>query len=86
MTRRDLELLNSMSYVLECGVLGYNGELKFELDKLCSDLDEIDQCVPSMEARSMLRNAHAFYRGDDYRKGASELARASRTWWRELLK
>lgn len=85
MKRRDIELLGSLSYVLECGVLGYNGELKSALSKLCSELEVPEQDVPSPEVRSKLQNAYASYRGSDYRKGASELAGASSAWWREVL-
>jgi hypothetical protein len=84
--RRQLEHLRSLSYVLECGVLGYNGELKSALGELCSDLELPEQGLPSLEVRSKLQNAYASYRGNDYRKAASELAGASNAWWREILK
>lgn len=86
MKRRDLELLGSLSYVLECGVLGYNGELKSALSALCSDLEVPEQDTPSLEVRSKLRNAYASYRANNYRQGASELTGASSAWWREVLK
>ena len=83
MSPHGLRLLNWLTTVLECGLLGYNGELKSELARLCTDVaDASDADVAQRElVLSQLEAALASYSSGDYAAGASLLSRASRTWW-----
>jgi hypothetical protein len=86
MTKQALELFDALSYILECGLLGYHGELKTELNRLCeSVLKTTAQDAPSDEICAMLLTARDCYWRNDYERGASELSRASRAWWRGAL-
>jgi hypothetical protein len=83
MSPHGLRLLNWFSTVLECGLLGCNGELKSQLSRLCQDVAAAsDHDVAQREmVLSQLQMALASYTSGDYRSGADMLCRASRTWW-----
>lgn len=87
MTPHGFDLLDRLSNALECGLLGYNGELKSELHHVCGSVAQAaDEDVPRRaQVLGELRTALALYERGDYRGGAGMLSRASRIWWSAVL-
>lgn len=80
-------MLERLAYVLECGVLDYTGELKFELGRLCEQVEQVtDADVPLRDTvLGELHDSLEFYMARDEGAAASALSRASRTWWEAVI-
>lgn len=60
-TRRELQLLAALASILECGLLGHNGELKAGLRQPRADLEDTAQGPPGPAVRPMRLAAQAYY-------------------------
>lgn len=79
-----LKVLDDLAYIIECAALDYSGELKFELAKLCEQLDGSDRAYAIQDRQqtaTALREALACYRGDEKLVGVAKLNNVSRGLW-----
>lgn len=81
---RELVVLNSLAYIIECVALTYAGEAKTEIDKLCVKLEELNK--PPNEGRYQdvgirLDEAKACLYKQDLRGAAGILSSISRSLW-----
>ena len=83
-----LNVLEHLSYILECVILDCIGEAKTELGSLCKRIEtnsnyQFETCSSTYDGLSEVLDA---YQRKDYRKAASILSRITRQTWKMFLK
>jgi hypothetical protein len=80
--------LEHLSYIIECSGLGYTGELKTELAKLCQNIrngsDGYERAEHKMTLPELEKSLDC-YRDSNMSEGAGILSAVSRKWWRLIL-